>query len=310
MRFRLLRKVYLIALILIAWPVLWLYIENQSLEVLLETSVRKIDLTFKQLVGDTDYEDPGVHNLNMSDVLIDPSINKGKQIDDYCESYGDWYSLSNKVYFKKSTCYYFEDLNMITLHYLKDSKYKTNFKFFIQGRLFYKNDLVSFNLEHHGFNYYGVSKYLTDYIHFTMKIDINLHKLVHKVLEVKSKETPNYKIISMGLQIIDTTNNASLKSPLKIKIKNSHLNAKDSKLREVMICSSMIDMTRENEFYSFKKWVEINLLMGYNKIVFFNVPKANLSKDRLEYLDENVGIIDMKQMKCIPNLRKSDHQYK
>lgn len=241
-------------------------------------------------------------------------------VDYYCRKYGDWLALTNKTYFKKSTSYYFIDLNFVSLNFLK--KIESNFSpTDVVGDeptsllnldyefLIHVNFNHSFNLkktitiEQYKFHQVGADHF--DHAYSSIQIDINFTNLIRE--NVSYFDESMYDYVKIDVFVFDIKLNESSQDPIRLKLKSS--NFKQTKSKQILTCSKLLYIENDQLFADFKQWIELKRTIGYEKFVVNTPPGAKFSPDRVEYMRKSESFLEIRPMTCVPNLIDSKSLY-
>lgn len=261
--------------------------------------------------------------------------------DRLCESNGDWLSIGNQVYFKKSAAYYFTDLNLIYLAILRHNDYKPNNRIKFSLQIQFQLQLRNISTKNNNLNekkqsfdnfianknissiYRSIDTYelFTVEYHFikfqaaTVKIDFDLGETLKVELNYTATGNLDFLLASgqvkMKIHAIDVSEKMRL--PLELKPRSSPMtqqhhnstsfNKNDSS--EILICSKVMFIYDERRFLDFQLWVHLNRLIGYDKIVAYNLPGVEMNQQQTEYFRHHKDSIDVRQLNCIPNIFNS-----
>lgn len=226
--------------------------------------------------------------------------------DSYCETNGEWLSISNLTYFRKSAAYYFTDLKIIYLNFLRFLHVKsTRFSFNLNVHV--KSNLRThvFTKQINAYNHFLGENWATSYQQQTISIDFDLEDELMKDadFDIDLEKTEDIK---MNLEIFDEILKLGLRMPLNLKVKNSpHYKPIYSNSSSTAVCSKVLFIDTERQFDNFKMWVHINQHLGYEKLVVYNRPGYLFDKKRQNYFYRHKNLIEVRQQICVPNLYNS-----
>lgn len=191
----------------------------------------------------------------------------------------EWEKLNDKLYFRKGFSFYYKDIKKIRIFYLNHK-----------------------NVTHKAYEiklYSEDNQYLTTLKNVNAKLfsrDFDYPNIVYRVgyleIDYEQTEIKNFKVIVVSL-------NHATKNMLNIESKN--YNENDDSKKYSMCCSKLSHLDR-SYVKTFKWWIEIARLNGYEKMMIFNL---SLSNDYNDILNINKDFVQVIQYQCIPNFHNN-----
>lgn len=227
--------------------------------------------------------------------------NQSEQIDEFCERNGDWYTLESSdddgqfIYFKKSTSYYFNDINEIYLNFIRKSTSKISLDNMILNVTFtHKNKLIEFEHQLDNYRLFLIHR-SSAYGLYAIRARFDLHHRLKELVQ-ESDFNMEYNNLELGIRFGDRkTDQLSLTINHKFNATGLHLS---------LICSKTISIRDEYELRNFKRWVRLHADIGTfdNMVIYMNNARLN-SADELEFLRDD--FVHRRILKCIPSLAVS-----
>lgn len=251
------------------------------------------------------------------------SADSAQVLDDdlYCETEGDWVSFGNQTYFKKSAAYYLLDLHFIFLNYLHPKGLNSSnfvFNLTINIQIYNKHEFT-LSTTLNAYEIFTIWTWTQTFETQTVKIDFNLGETIKSELGYVGEIDTNS--VRLRLQAHDATTNETWRVPIELKLKHSphfsetskNKNASESKIANsssrssgILVCSKVIIIAwAESEFVNIQLWTHLNRVLGYDKVVVYNLPGFKLNKQEWMFFEKNKDFVDFRQMKCIPNMLNS-----
>ena len=203
------------------------------------------------------------------------------KVKDYSNANEEWEIIDNNIYISKRHSFYFIDDGLISLIIISRPKLTANLLCIVQESnrkpFLIKAKLVL--LQH--------------------QMDVASYELTCKY--------PASNIVSYDVQLylINKLRNETerTKSPIKLKVKtryrmNFYKNSNDFK---TALCGPLIFLNSHEKFEEFKKWLEINAGLGYQKIIIYVILISNEEMFN-ELIMRYKEIVEVRPYKIIPNV--------
>lgn len=222
----------------------------------------------------------------------------------YCEIEGEWLSLSNLTFFKKTAAYFIVDLNMIYLNFLQHYKINSeHFKFNLTIEIIKdKNSTAIIKKSFTKHKLQSIERWATNYQTKTVQIRLNLFKVLDKALG-SIQDLINTKRLKMKLQILDEALGYGLRLPLELKIKYSpHHYKLDKHTPKIAVCTKVLFIDKEQQFNDFKMWVHLSELIGYGKLIVHNRPGYIFDLKRENFFNRHKDLLEVRHQICMPNI--------
>jgi hypothetical protein len=215
-----------------------------------------------------------------------------KEFDSYCKKYGEWETIDYFAFFKKTAVFYFVDLSILRVNAILYSFKSHEFNIKLEIK---RGDQVL--LKHVITNVTLSSRWVID--DYKLAALDGLFSLKDH-LKIKNVKNATFKIRIVDLPTNQTSNE------LGVKVKSFKTNASDKK--SAMICSKCFHLNKSVDYMSLKYWIELNRLIGYEKISICNHSIENDPVfDRL--FQEYQGLVSLESLSCIPNLQTTASLY-
>jgi hypothetical protein len=239
--------------------------------------------------------------------------------DKWCETHGDWMSLSNHTYFKISASYYFLDLNFIYLNLVRHLNLgvkKLKFNLNVEVNVWEKVFTIQ-RLSIDKYDFFDIESWAIPYGACTIKIDFNLAEAIQNEIGYnRTLASSDLTIIRMHLTAINAEKNESWRNAIELKLKNSphHIDSEVNKKNSsnssnTLVCSKILFINDERKFTDFKLWTYLNKIIGYDRLVGYNGPGFELNEKQWDFIfNKNKDFLEIKQMKCFPNLLNSTEE--
>lgn len=219
--------------------------------------------------------------------IISAKQNENLNIDEIENCNKQWLRLNKDVYFRPQLAYYYTDLNQLKLTYSRNSNFKYKFK--LKIKLIVNNSIfIYFTIDKLDYKeMHGHDRYKYE----TIQTNLNLNDIIQKETGLKGEHN------NIKLQVLIKTldDKYSANDYLNIKIKRFRSNESDKS--KSMICSKLLYF-KSNYAKTFKWWVQLNRMHGYDKLVVFN---NSIPKEFNEIFKQNLDFVEIVQFQCIPN---------
>jgi hypothetical protein len=261
--------------------------------------------------------------VEITTVVVDDSDSTPKPIvidDEWCETNGDWMSLSNHTYFKISASYYFLDLNFIYLNLVRHTNLgvkKLKFNLNVEVKVWEKYFTIQ-RLSIEKYDFFDIESWAIPYVSCTIKIDFNLVEAIQNEIGYNGTLTSSdlLTMIRMHLTASNAEKNESWRNGIELKLKNSphHIDSEVNKRNSAnssssLVCSKILFLNDESKFTNFKLWTYLNKIIGYDKLVGYNGPGFKLNEMEWDFIfNKNKNFLEIKQMICFPNLVNSTEE--
>ena len=199
----------------------------------------------------------------------------------------EWYDI-NGMYFRFKTANYFVDKRKLAVFMTCSPDFSNlNFSFTI---FIFKNDSFHSNITLH-----NIQKKSFHKLNFFENIELSQNFNIYEIIE--DENLSNIKM-SFFISYEKNTifNNIIEKTILfQVNIKKSYTDS-----RKIYICSEM-NYLEESDYEDFEWWIEMNKIIGYDKIVVYNnsIPN-NLRFNRL--FERTKDVVEIVQLNYLPNL--------
>lgn len=259
-------------------------------------------------------ENYSIENLSFRLLNSSSAISVSKD-NEYCETYGEWLSLGYKTFLRKTSAYYFKDLNKIYINYLRNTNDgPSNFSLSLNVQCEEKSKTNSFKKKIHNYQVFYGEKWATSYAQETISIHFNLEEELFENIDYQF----DLESIRMNLQVFDLNLGVQLRKPLDLKVAYSphHKEKKESlpikSSRRLAVCTKVLFIDNDKQFENFKMWVHINKVIGFEKLVVYNRPGYLFDEKRQEYFNRHKSLIEVRHQICMPNLNNpinESHKY-
>jgi hypothetical protein len=174
------------------------------------------------------------------------------KFDRKCDESGEWETISNLIFFKRTGGFYFYDANLIRVHLLIKSFTRVKFHLNVSVQVVSENRTVYLRVDEDVKvkNRGLVSGY--NFAHIDAFFDVNYH--------IKNVEIDNMKLeVRFDEKISQTFTKSFIR--LAVKLANEEKNGPKS---GAMICSKCLNVKALTSFSNLKWWLELNKNMGKN----------------------------------------------
>jgi hypothetical protein len=197
---------------------------------------------------------------------------------------GEWIALDDKIYFRKSSVFFFPDELRIIGFFIGDITNKTKINAVVKLEEKFKNYKTYERLLECSQKVLLTSPLYNSYI---VECPLNIEKL---------KRFPKH--FDLKVYYINKETFFKIKKPLNVQIKLNE-NRKDDAVLCVRILHAKMD-----DFENFKQWFEITKYIGYKKIIIYNntIPKEPFEN----FLNINRDSIEVRQYTTVPHFNSSN----
>jgi hypothetical protein len=213
--------------------------------------------------------------------------------DEQCDLQGEWERIGRLVFIKRTAVYYFSDAELLTIHKLKES----SFDFKLTVHIVVYETLNNVTINQLASSYSNLSEIKTKHSKFYeysySVISLNVHPARLNI----SARSENIK---MYVKLVDYVTRRETKGYLPVKIKT--LTTAFSSKKSAMICSKCYFINRQDDYMSFRWWVDLNRRIGYQKISICNHSISNEPSFR-NLFETYKEFMILSELKCIPNLQ-------
>ena len=218
--------------------------------------------------------------------------------DESCDRHGDWESIGNSAFFKRTGSFYFMDAKL--LHMLLIKKVDTNFTFSLNLFLYKKDgdsaDYVELGQKRISPNEMLVRKHTAFYEYnfsvITVSLDLDSY--------LANRDLRNIKVAVFVDEILS---GAKSQSSMNVKLKN--LTNDYSLKRGAMICSKCVHLKNHFDFLSLRWWIELNREAGYDKLHMCDHQIEDEDSSFKDLFEKNQDFVELGQLRCLPNLQKN-----
>lgn len=214
---------------------------------------------------------------------------RGEEVDS-CENTNIWIELDNIVFVKSSSAYYFVDLDLIKFFYVANSRVAFNLTFEVRlmsphdGELDRRNisdtTLIDVSYE------YSIGNYMT--------------RIVEIKYELNEAQMKKWTELDMFLDVYSTRSKTDESLHVQMKRSGRKALTSDASLKKsAILCSKCFFLNSDNDYRNFEWWLQINRMIGYEKVSFCE------SSIDLSYFGEHVDLIETQTLKCIPDFISS-----
>ena len=218
--------------------------------------------------------------------------------DEYCDELGDWESIGNSVFFKRTGSFYFIDANL--LHMLLIKKIDTNSTFSLNLFLYQKDndssDYVELGNKRIGPDEMLVRKHTAfdEYNFSVITVGLDLDSYL------ANRDLRNIKI---AVSVEEIRSGAKSQSYLNVKLKNlrNDYNLK----RGAMVCSKCVHLKKKFDFLSLRWWIELNREAGYDKLHMCDHQIEDEDSSFKNLFEKNRDFVELGHLRCLPNLQKN-----
>lgn len=213
--------------------------------------------------------------------------------DDYCDKYGEWETIDDHVFFKKSAVFYFVDMDLLRIHLLRHGSMRHEFIIFVtllqsDGTNF--TTLPTFGLYSKDLELkfvHSSSKY------FYSVIDARLDAMKHQLKIVDLTKTRILLIVK------DLVSDSQTNNYLNVKIKRFYGGEENKK--GSLVCSKCFYLNSDSERVALKWWIELNKMSGHDNVFMCDhaIPDSN------QLAQEYADFVIMDKLKCIPNIQSN-----
>ena len=247
---------------------------------------------------------------SIDDFKLDYEISQDDVVENqnltYCEKSQEWSDINAELFIRRKTANYFIDRKSLLVFTMCRTSWIQNFQFTFNVSIFHKNDLIS-NQKYivKGDQFISINGYEDN----SMQVQFDLEELVFNYNNQSKSET---KIdltdvkINFFIGMLNKNTNVNMNSDV-INANIRYYRSKSFKTKSAVICTEPLFL--ENKDYKdFEFWIELNKLIGYEKIAVFNnsIPNNDLFNNLFE---RNKHFVDVIQFNCLPNFIKKGEKY-
>lgn len=219
-----------------------------------------------------------------------PILNDSQRFDQLCDQIGEWESLGRHAFFKRSAAYYFVDAGLLNMHYLKLAGHVQNFTLSVQ--LIKDDEIIdTFNVSNTTIReVWSAGEYLF----------ASLRSQFSSIHLTNQQNTTGYQ---MKVIVFDTSNQTQTRSYINIKIK--FLKTDSNQKNSTMVCAKCFHGSHKDYYLTMKWWLELNQRAGFEKVSMCD-HQIEDHPDILALYKQHAGFLDLRKLRCIPNLLPPD----
>ena len=199
----------------------------------------------------------------------------------------EWTDVMGQIFFRVKTANYLIDEQKLMIYFTCSPDYAQNITFsflvsiYNNGKFFIQKNLN--DIEKRSF----LNVNMFENIELSKKFDI---------LDLNITESlSNLKMYLCVLFQLNDGKTIEKSDVVEINIKNSH-----SDSDKIFICSEM-NYLEESDYYDFEWWIELNIMIGYDKIIIYNNSIPN-NENFNNLFERNKDRLEIVQLNYLPNL--------
>ena len=229
------------------------------------------------------------------------------QMDEKFKRNEEWEQLNRITFFRRNAAFYVVNKNLVKLHYLTDFRNATNHKFDVILIVRYQDRLynITFYFKKSETTKIQLARRV-DYESAAIEIKFNIQDEFERRFNLTVKENIAVREhFLINAYVRDTLNDITTEYPLDVRVKQWEKGRK----RGAAVCSGIHfgygNPQESGNFERFKWWLETIKRFGYESISITNHSIPNTA-EYIELFKTYQDLIEIRQLKCIPNLITSD----
>ena len=242
---------------------------------------------------------PVINNEKAIENNVTTKINFIENFDEFCDEYGEWESIENNFFFKRSAVFYFIDASFFRLNLVKNSNTQPNFILTLFITVENKNSINKWSFDHKQDGAYLQSTWRIDeYDLILMNVGFNLTSfLLDKSVSLDGINLG--KDVRIDIFIEDM--NSRQKTRLKLNTKLKYLKkSQNDKPKSSIVCSKCLYITKEG-YKNFEWWIEVSKESGYDNVAFCNHTISN-DISFINLFNKHKDYLHITELRCVPNL--------
>lgn len=234
-------------------------------------------------------------NLN-SITILQPYFFQQKVDSDYCKHNQEWSDINGDIFFRRQTAKYYTDRRELIVFFMCRHLFIQNYNFTINSELILNKRVVS--SQEHTLTQLNQFLDLNGYEVYSVSTRLNLKEYNNHLKNIRIFFSINMKHnISSSLDIVSE----------KLEARIEDYRSMTFERNSIVICTEPLYL-EDKDFKDFEFWVELNKMIGYEKIAIFNnsIPNNDLYNKLFE---RHKDFIDVFQFNCLPNFIKRGGKY-
>jgi hypothetical protein len=256
--------------------------------------------------------DENTEEYNIDDIKFDYEINQDSLVENqnltYCENSQEWSDINGELFIRRKTAKYFIDRKSLLVFTMSRTGWVQNFKFIFDVSVFYKNNLISYKKYNHVKTEQFIS--INGYEDYSMSVNLDLEDYISSFSRNENISKAKIEADDVRINFFISIFNKHKKLKMNSKIINAtvgYYRNRSFKTKSAIICTEPLFLENK-DYQDFEFWIELNKLIGYEKIAIFNnsIPNNDLFNSLFE---RNKNFIDVIQFNCLPNFIKKGDKY-
>lgn len=222
-------------------------------------------------------------------VSVKRKLEEFASFDDYCDMHGEWETLGEDVFIKRSGGFYFHDASLLHLHLIQKSD--KNYSFQAEISLIDRGDNKI------------MARFNTSWNSTKMRMQWQIGEYNSSVITsrvIVPVEIKSWRNVAMSVRVYDLVSGHKTKSDLNVGLKR--LNG-DYKLKKGNILCTKSFHLKKNDYLTLRWWIELNKQIGYDKIYMWN---HDIEKDPTysRLFQAYSDFVTLDRLECLPNLQQ------
>ena len=223
-----------------------------------------------------------------------------EKIIDYCEISDEWTDVNGEFFFRINTAKYYIDKNKLVIFFICRKNGTFNYKFVLHINMIYKSQKYFNRIENT-----NLQKFLdiNGYEDYALSAQFYLNNMT----DVRNID---YKMLQMSIsaEVIHIKNAKNITQTKYLIVDVRYFRNKFNKnSKNAVICIEPL-FFEPKEYKDFEWYIELNKLIGYDKIVIYNNSIPNTEHFNRIFRN-NKDFIDLYQFQCLPNFINNSSKY-
>ena len=203
----------------------------------------------------------------------------------------EWAFINKNIFLRRTLTFYYPDLKQIRIFFEKHHKYQFNSTFNVQILV---NNTIKLKYETQNVNRHTI--YHAEYGFLETSFDLAL------IYSNTTKQKLDLIYDKVDLNVI-VTNKDNKNESAQVDLKIKDFKVDDKYKKHSILCNKAGHFTSGFE-KDFEWWIQMNKLIGYDKIVLFNSTFTNDSY--IKIFEKYKDFVELIQFQCIPNTHHQD----
>jgi hypothetical protein len=237
--------------------------------------ISEVKRSSELLLAEFGFEQINVGKLSETDILNNDSptpfiefkqAGPNLTFDEYCDRHGEWSSIGNDVFIKKTGAFFFSDISLMRVYIFRrgslEHSFSLDIKILMKKKSLVKSDATKNQFFVHSSKEINETKlekpgYVSKYHYNIINARLDLTEL--------GLQSTDLNDLKFQVQVRDILTNRTSNSYVDLRVKQmSPVNF--DKRKGSMICGKCLYLTKDDDFLTLRWWIEMNRLAGHDKI--------------------------------------------